>query len=162
MALQFSLPFSLPAPHTHTMIRLQKQSIRPHCSFTRNRSVFHLMFGLTRFACSRFCATRLRNPQLLAFNEPKLTLDIRRWFLLQGRSARRRQRPDALAGRPLSSSRRFLIDSVVAIIGGGEGAIVVVPLALIVGFDVVYVNSTSCVNNIMVVALFAVFLHRFS
>jgi uncharacterized membrane protein YfcA len=55
-----------------------------------------------------------------------------------------------------------LIDSVVAIIGGGEGAIVVVPLALIVGFDVVYVNSTSCVNNIMVVALFAVFLHRFS
>jgi hypothetical protein len=33
---------------------------------------------------------------------------------------------DALAGRPLSSSRRFSIDSVVAIIGGGEGAIVVV------------------------------------
>ena len=42
---------------------------------------------------------------------------------------------DALVGRPLLSSRRFLIDSVVAIIGGGEGAIVVVPLALIVGIN---------------------------
>jgi hypothetical protein len=32
---------------------------------------------------------------------------------------------DALAARPLSLSRRFSIDSVVAIIGSGEGAIVV-------------------------------------
>jgi hypothetical protein len=44
-----------------------------------------------------------------------------------------------------SSSRRFSI----AIIGGGEGAIVVVPLALIVG-----------INGVCELALFAVFLSR--
>ncbi len=54
----------------------------------------------------------------------------------------------------MSSSRRFSIDSVVAIIGGGEGegAIVVVPLAVIVGIVVGVVDSIDSV----VVSLFAI------